>query len=80
MSERPSLMAPTHTRSLRSTAAVVSLATAGDLPARRAHAADMTVGFIHVGPRYDYDYTQAHAANPGTPGSPSTGRAKSTWR
>lgn len=31
------------------------------LPARRAMAADLTVGFIYVGPRDDYGYNQAHA-------------------
>ena len=36
--------------------------TAGiGLPARRAQAADLVVGFIYVGPKDDYGYNQAHA-------------------
>jgi basic membrane protein A len=34
---------------------------AGLLPARRAFAANLVVGFIYVGPRDDYGYNQAHA-------------------
>jgi basic membrane protein A len=34
---------------------------AGLLPARRALAANLVVGFIYVGPRDDYGYNQAHA-------------------
>jgi simple sugar transport system substrate-binding protein len=36
--------------------------TAGiGLPARRARAADLVIGFIYVGPKDDYGYNQAHA-------------------
>jgi simple sugar transport system substrate-binding protein len=45
---------------LRSGVALAGLGAAG-LPARRAHAADLTVGFIYVGPRDDFGYNQAHA-------------------
>jgi basic membrane protein A and related proteins len=38
-----------------------AIALAGALPAKRAFAADYTVGFIYVGSRDDYGYNQAHA-------------------
>lgn len=38
-----------------------ALVGAGGLPLRRARAADLTVGFIYVGPKDDFGYNQAHA-------------------
>ena len=38
------------------------LALARALTPRRVRAADVTVGFIYVGPKDDYGYNQAHAA------------------
>ncbi|MEM7422912.1 MAG: BMP family ABC transporter substrate-binding protein [Pseudomonadota bacterium] len=46
---------------LKSGAALGSLAALGTLPAGIARAADLTVGFIYVGPRDDFGYNQAHA-------------------
>lgn len=47
---------------LKATAAGAALGTASTLwPLRSAMAADMTVGFIYVGPKDDYGYNQAHA-------------------
>lgn len=47
---------------LKATAAGAALGTASTLwPLRSALAADMTVGFIYVGPKDDYGYNQAHA-------------------
>lgn len=47
---------------LKATAAGAVLGTAsGILPLRSAFAADLTVGFIYVGPKDDYGYNQAHA-------------------
>jgi len=48
----------TRRRVLEGTAAI---ALAGTLPARLAHAATLTIGFIYVGSRDDYGYNQAHA-------------------
>src|SRR5262249_12503071 len=36
-------------------------ALAAGLPLNAARAADLTIGFIYVGPRDDYGYNQAHA-------------------
>jgi simple sugar transport system substrate-binding protein len=41
--------------------AALATSAIGPLGARRAHAADLTVGFIYVGPKDDYGYNQAHA-------------------
>lgn len=46
---------------LASTAAIGTVAAAGALTPTRARAANMTVGFIYVGPKDDYGYNQAHA-------------------
>ena len=47
---------------LKATAAGAALGTASTLlPLRKAFAADLTVGFIYVGPKDDYGYNQAHA-------------------
>lgn len=48
----------TRRRFLQTTAAAGTLATLGP---RLAHAADLTVGFIYVGPKDDFGYNQAHA-------------------
>jgi len=49
-------------RTFLKTSAAATLATAaGAFPAGRARAADLTVGFIYVGPKDDYGYNQAHA-------------------
>jgi len=60
---RPSsrLLTPTRRLFLQSTAAVTGLAALGSLPAGKAHAANVTVGFIYVGPKDDFGYNQAHA-------------------
>jgi len=47
-------------RAFLKSASAAALA-AGVLPARRARAADLVVGFIYVGPKDDYGYNQAHA-------------------
>ena len=46
---------------LKATAAGAVLGATSALPLRKAFAADMTVGFIYVGPKDDYGYNQAHA-------------------
>ncbi|MBW8639842.1 BMP family ABC transporter substrate-binding protein [Hoeflea sp. WL0058] len=47
---------------LKSTAGLAGLATLGaSLPLTSARAADLTVGFIYVGPKDDFGYNQAHA-------------------
>ena len=47
---------------LKSTAGMAGLATLGvGLPLTAAHASNMTVGFIYVGPKDDFGYNQAHA-------------------
>jgi simple sugar transport system substrate-binding protein len=38
-----------------------ALALSGSLAGRRAHADELVIGFIYVGPRDDYGYNQAHA-------------------
>jgi simple sugar transport system substrate-binding protein len=49
-------------RFLKSTAGLAGLAAASSiLPAGFARAADVTVGFIYVGPKDDFGYNQAHA-------------------
>lgn len=45
---------------LKSTAGASALASTG-LSWRQAHATDLTVGFIYVGPKDDFGYNQAHA-------------------
>ena len=52
---------PSRRRFLASTAGLAGLTALGALPAGRARAADMTVGFIYVGPKDDFGYNQAHA-------------------
>ncbi|MBB93197.1 MAG: BMP family ABC transporter substrate-binding protein [Rhodobacteraceae bacterium] len=46
---------------LASTAAFGGVAAAGSLTPSRARAANLTVGFIYVGPKDDFGYNQAHA-------------------
>jgi basic membrane protein A len=46
---------------LKATAAGAVLGATSAMPLRTAFAADMTVGFIYVGPKDDYGYNQAHA-------------------
>lgn len=47
---------------LKTTAAGAAFGIASStLPVRRASAADLTVGFIYVGPKDDYGYNQSHA-------------------
>jgi len=46
---------------LKAGVAAGALAAAGASPFGSAHAADLTVGFIYVGPKDDYGYNQAHA-------------------
>ncbi|MDF1734062.1 MAG: BMP family ABC transporter substrate-binding protein [Minwuia sp.] len=46
---------------LKAGAATGALAAAGAFPFGAAHAADLTVGFIYVGPKDDFGYNQAHA-------------------
>ena len=49
-------------RDVLKTAGAAGLATLGaSLPFGRARAADLTVGFIYVGPKDDFGYNQAHA-------------------
>lgn len=55
-------ISPNRRQFLKSSASVASLAAASSiLPVGRAFAADITVGFIYVGPKDDYGYNQAHA-------------------
>lgn len=58
MSDR--LLRPVSRRNLLATTAAAG-AVAGLLPARRAFAKDLVVGFIYVGSKDDYGYNQAHA-------------------
>jgi len=52
----------TRRKFLKSTAALTGLAAAGSvLPLSMAQAANLTVGFIYVGPKDDFGYNQAHA-------------------
>jgi len=51
---------PSRRHVLRAGASGAALALTG-LPLSRAFAADLTVGFIYVGPKDDYGYNQAHA-------------------
>ena len=54
--------ATTRRNFLASTAGFAGLATLGTAwPLRQANAADLTVGFIYVGPMDDFGYNQAHA-------------------
>ncbi|PWR25970.1 BMP family ABC transporter substrate-binding protein [Zavarzinia aquatilis] len=54
-------------RFLQTTAMGAALGVAGtSLPLRRAFAADLTIGFIYVGPKDDYGYNQAHAEGAAT--------------
>jgi simple sugar transport system substrate-binding protein len=46
---------------LKTSATGAALALASSVPFRRALAADLTVGFIYVGPKDDYGYNQSHA-------------------
>ncbi|MFA5951691.1 MAG: BMP family ABC transporter substrate-binding protein [Hyphomicrobium sp.] len=46
---------------LKSTAGLAGLAAAGVWPTSQALAAELTVGFIYVGPKDDFGYNQAHA-------------------
>ena len=48
-------------RTLLTGLGATALVGAGGLPLRRAKAAEITVGFIYVGPKDDYGYNQAHA-------------------
>lgn len=49
-------------RFLQTSAMGAALGVVGaTLPLRRAFAADLTIGFIYVGPKDDYGYNQAHA-------------------
>ncbi len=57
----PRFTHPSRRRFLASTAGLAGLTALGALPAGRARAADMTVGFIYVGPKDDFGYNQAHA-------------------
>lgn len=54
------LIRPTRRRFMQSAAGFAGLAALG-LPATRAQAAGLTVGFIYVGPKDDFGYNQAHA-------------------
>jgi simple sugar transport system substrate-binding protein len=54
-------MLPLGRRTLLTGLGATALVGAGGLPLRRAKAADLTVGFIYVGPKDDYGYNQAHA-------------------
>ncbi|MAY44519.1 MAG: BMP family ABC transporter substrate-binding protein [Rhodobacteraceae bacterium] len=58
MPNRPSL---SRRHFLATTAAFGGVAAAGSLTPSRARAANLTVGFIYVGPKDDYGYNQAHA-------------------
>lgn len=46
---------------LKTSAAGATVAAASSLPFSKALAADLTVGFIYVGPKHDYGYNQSHA-------------------
>lgn len=61
MSHRLPPLASSRRRFLQSTAGVAGLTALGMLPAGRAAASDLTVGFIYVGPKDDFGYNQAHA-------------------
>ncbi len=52
---------PSRRQFMQTTAGFASATALGILPASRARAADMTVGFIYVGPKDDFGYNQAHA-------------------
>lgn len=54
-------LTPSRRSFLKSTTGLASLAAAGALPFSSAHAGDLSVGFIYVGPKDDYGYNQAHA-------------------
>ena len=54
-------MLPVGRRTVLTGLGATALAGAAGLPLRRARAADLTVGFIYVGPKDDYGYNQAHA-------------------
>ncbi|MFO1073253.1 MAG: BMP family ABC transporter substrate-binding protein [Geminicoccaceae bacterium] len=51
---------------LAGTAGMAAAAAPGLLRPRPAHAGDLVVGFIYVGPRDDYGYNQAHAEGAAT--------------
>ncbi|MEE3100365.1 MAG: twin-arginine translocation signal domain-containing protein, partial [Pseudomonadota bacterium] len=55
------LPTPSRRGFLKSTAALGGAMALTGLGAGRALAADVTVGFIYVGPKDDYGYNQAHA-------------------
>ena len=58
----PHLFTSNRRQFLKSGASLAGLAAASSiLPAGIARAADITVGFIYVGPKDDYGYNQAHA-------------------
>ena len=57
----PGLHHPSRRRFLASGAGLAGLTALGAVPAGPARAADMTVGFIYVGPKDDFGYNQAHA-------------------
>ncbi len=58
----PHLFTSNRRQFLKSGASLAGLAAASSiLPAGIARAADVTVGFIYVGPKDDYGYNQAHA-------------------
>lgn len=61
MRSRSTLLTPSRRQFLQSTAGFAALAALGSLPAGKAHAANLTVGFIYVGPKDDFGYNQAHA-------------------
>lgn len=53
---------PSRRQFLKNSASVAGIAAAsGILPASIARAADVTVGFIYVGPKDDFGYNQSHA-------------------
>lgn len=53
---------PNRRQFLKSSAGVAGLAAASSiLPGGIAHAGELTVGFIYVGPKDDYGYNQSHA-------------------
>jgi len=56
----PRLLQPSRRELLKAGAAGAALTAFGQ-PVSRAFAADLTVGFIYVGPKDDYGYNQAHA-------------------
>ncbi len=61
----PRLLNPTRRDLLKAGAAGAALGAFGQ-PVSRAFAADLTVGFIYVGPKDDYGYNQAHAEGAAT--------------